>query len=331
MADHNIIVIGASAGGVEVLTKIVAGLPLHLPAAVFIVVHVSPFSKSVLPEILARSGPLPVSHARAGEAIRAGHIYVAPPNRHMIIEDGTVQLSARPRENRVRPAIDTLFRSAAISYGPQVVGVVLSGMLSDGSAGLHEIKGCGGVTIVQDPQDALFPDMPKSALDHVPIDYILPATKIAEVLASLAGRPLPIVEGGEKNVAADERPGTEALTDDMADQIDGKRNGELAIYTCPECSGALWQINVGKMVRFTCQVGHVYAGDDLLEGYTDVLERSLWHAARTLRDRANLMKQLANVARERGAKFTAARYEEETRIDTQNAEVIEQIIAGVHP
>ncbi|HEX5323409.1 MAG TPA: chemotaxis protein CheB [Capsulimonadaceae bacterium] len=328
MATHDIIVVGASAGGVEVLTKLVSGFSARLPASVFIVVHVPPFARSVLPDILSRAGPLPVAHARSDEAVRPGHIYVAPPDRHLVLEAGRVYLSSGPRENRVRPAIDTLFRTAAISYGARVVGVVLSGTLSDGTAGLYEIKQRGGIAIVQDPKDALFPDMPKNALDQVPIDYVLPASKIADILTTLADQPLEDDEGGSKDMAPDERPGAEVVADDIVNEIDGRRNGELAIYTCPECSGALWQVNAGKVVRFTCHVGHVYTGDDLLEGYSEVLERSLWHAARTLRDRANLMQQLANVARERGSRKTAARYEEETRTDSEHAEVIERMIAG---
>lgn len=327
MATHDIIVVGASAGGVEVVTKLVEGLPPDLSAAVFIVLHIPPFARSVLPDILARSGRLPVEHPRSGEEIRRGHIYVAPPDRHLIVEKNHILLSAGPRENRVRPAIDVLFRSAAFACGNRVIGVVLSGTLSDGTAGLYEIKRHGGITIVQDPDDALFPDMPKSALDQVPIDYTLPASELAATLSELTQKSLK-QEGGRENVAPDVRPGQEVIQDDSEEQVDGKRNGEMAIYVCPECGGSMWQVNAGKVVRFSCHVGHVYSADDLLEGYSEDLERSLWHAARALRDRSTLMRQLANVARDRNAKNTAARYNEEAAIDTQHAETIEQMLAA---
>lgn len=327
MANHDIIVIGASAGGVEVITNLVASLPADLPAAVFIVLHVPPFSRSVLPDILARAGPLPVSHAVAGEPVRQGHVYIAPPDRHIILEKGTVELSAGPRENRVRPAIDALFRSAALSYHGRVVGVILSGTLSDGTAGLYEIKRHGGIAIVQDPSDALFPDMPKNAIEQVPIDYILPASQIPETLVGLAGTPQE-TERGAHNVSPDQQPRQNIIKADSEEQVEGKRDQELSVYVCPECGGAMWQVNAGKVVRFSCHVGHVYSGDDLLEGYSEDLERSLWHAARTLRDRANLLMQLARVARERNSSNIAARYDEESRMDNEHAGVIEQMLSS---
>jgi two-component system chemotaxis response regulator CheB len=183
---HDIVVIGASSGGLEALTEIIAGLPDDLPAALFIVVHVPAQGTSLLPEILGRRGRLPAKHAKDGEAFQAGHIYVAPPDFHLLLREGRTQVVRGPRENNHRPAIDPLFRSAAQAYGARTVGIVLSGALDDGAAGLLAIKNRGGIAVVQDPQDASFPDMPRAALAAVPVDYCLPKTEIARVIVDVS-------------------------------------------------------------------------------------------------------------------------------------------------
>jgi len=175
MLGHDIIVVGASAGGVDALTQLVRGLPADLPAAVFVVVHVPAHGPSVLPRILSRSGPLPATHPQDGQAIRTGRIYVAPPDYHLLVKNGYVRLTRGPRENKHRPSVDSLFRTAARTYGPRVVGVVLSGVLDDGTAGLAAIKLAGGIAAVQHPDDALYPGMPQSALNNVAVDHALPA------------------------------------------------------------------------------------------------------------------------------------------------------------
>lgn len=344
---RDIVVIGASAGGVEALRQLVSGLPPGLPAAVFVVVHIPPHMGSVLPELLARSGPLPAAHAQDGEEVRPGRIYVAPPDRHLLLSPGTVRLSAGPRENHSRPAADPLFRSAALSYGPRVAGVVLSGALSDGCAGLWEIKRRGGLAIVQDPGDALYPSMPHSAIDQVPVDHVLPAADIPRLIARLArptahdmvqsstatdwqpmeranGAPEGTGRMGEINRAQmlDEKPGEAEVKRDQAEQMSGQRDGAVTVYVCPECGGTLWQANAGNILQFRCHVGHVYGGSDLLEGYTTEMERSLWWAIRTLRDKANLFRQIAENARERGAVREAERYDAKARKDDEHAETI---------
>ena len=188
MPGHDIIVVGASAGGVEALVKLVGQLPLRLPASLFLVLHIPPRSPSLLPGILSRPGPLAASHPEDGEEIRQGHIYIAPPDYHMLIELGYIKLSHGPKENLHRPAIDPLFRSAAYSYGPRVVGVILTGALDDGTAGLMAIKGRAGVAVVQDPADALYPGMPASALEHVQVDCCLPLAEIGAALVRLANQ-----------------------------------------------------------------------------------------------------------------------------------------------
>jgi two-component system chemotaxis response regulator CheB len=354
---HDIIVVGASAGGVETLSILVGRIPTDLPAAVFIVLHIQPNRKSLLPELLARVARLRVAHAIDGEAIRYGHIYVAPPDRHLLVEPGYVHLSTGPRENFARPAVDPLFRSAALAYGPRVTAVVLSGTLSDGTAGLWEVKHRGGTAIVQHPGDAQFADMPQNAIRQVPIDYVLPISDIPALLVRLAygqtdqktptisanGASKQTRKGGEETpqkgaramgdegligeTIGSEKPGSQEVKRDMAAQVSGQRDGEVTVYTCPECSGSLWQGNAGQIPRFRCHVGHVYSADNLLEGYTDGLERSLWYAVRTLRDKANLNRQLAIDAREWGNMELADRYDERAQQDEEHSATIERMIS----
>ena len=189
MADHDIVVVGASAGGVEALTNLVAALPADLPASLFVVLHVPATGTSTLPDILSRSGPLPASHAKDGEPIEQGRVYVAPPDHHLLLRDDHVHLARGPRENGHRPAVDPLFRSAAWEHSTRVVGVVLSGALDDGTAGLLAIKARGGVAVVQQPEDALYAGMPNNAIEHVEVDHVLPAAAIAGMLARLAAEP----------------------------------------------------------------------------------------------------------------------------------------------
>ena len=185
MAGRDIVTIGASSGGVEALSALVGGLPADLPAALLVVLHSPEGMPSSLPRILSRSGPLEAAHPEDGDGIENGRIYVAPPGFHMLVEDGVVRLVRGPRENYHRPAADPLFRSAAVARGPGVVGVVLTGARDDGTAGLVAIKRRGGVTVVQDPDDALFRWMPESALRYAEVDHSVPLVKMAPLLARL--------------------------------------------------------------------------------------------------------------------------------------------------
>ncbi len=189
MPRHDVIVIGASAGGVEALIKLVGSLPAGLPAAVFLVLHIPAQSPSLLPDILNRAGPLHALHPVDGQAIQYGHIYVAPPDHHLMVEEGIVRIIRGPKENRHRPAIDLLFRSAARTYSSRVVGIILTGSMDDGTAGLLAIKRCGGETIVQDPQGALFSSMPQSAIAHVEVDHVMPLSDMGPLLAQMAHEP----------------------------------------------------------------------------------------------------------------------------------------------
>jgi two-component system, chemotaxis family, protein-glutamate methylesterase/glutaminase len=276
MPCHDIIVLGASAGGVEALAQIVRPLPADLPAALFVVLHVPPHGTSVLPAILNRAGRLRASHAVDGEAIEHGRIYVAPPDHHLLVRRGTVHLSRGPRENSARPAVDPLMRTAARAYGPRVVGVVLSGNLDDGTAGLVAIKRRGGVAVVQDPNESLFAGMPRSAVENAAPDHVLPLGMIPAVLRELTAtevhgseEPEPMLDDTDDAFEMAEPPRPAGPREDAGggnDGSGGKRATESrpSTYTCPECHGSLWEVHDGEILRFQCRVGHRYSVNTLV-------------------------------------------------------------------
>lgn len=283
LLGHDIIVMGASSGGVEALPRLIASLPSDLPASVFIVLHVSPQGPGYLPDILRRTASLTVAHGVDGERIRKGHVYVAPPDHHLQIDGTRVRLERGPRENFHRPSIDALFRSAAESHGPRVAGVVLTGNLDDGTAGLHAVKSHGGVALVQDPKDALVPAMPESALRNVEIDHCAPLSELGGILVRLATtRDAP---KGKKGVSHPEKRA-------MSPQEMEKKFGQPTSFVCPEFHGPLWETKAGPSLQFRCHVGHAYSPESLLADHADGLERALWSAVRTFDERAALLHRL---------------------------------------
>ena len=273
-------VIGTSSGGVEALRRLAGDLPPELPAALFVVMHVPEWAPSVLPDILSRAGPLKAVHPEDGDRIEKGRIYVAPPDFHLLGERGRVRLTRGPKENRHRPAVDPLFRTAAVAYGPRVVGVVLSGTLNDGTAGLQAVKQRGGVAVVQDPGDALFSGMPESALEYVGADHCLPMEKIAPLLVRLSGEAAK--EEGAYPVPDDmELESRIAGLDPTAIDSD-ERPGELSRFTCPESSGPLYELQSGDLVRFRCRVGHAFTAESILYDRFEELEKALYAALNTL-------------------------------------------------
>ena len=292
MAKKDIVVIGASAGGMEALQNLVSRLPAGLPASIFIVWHLSPGAKSILPSILSKAGPLPAVHPKDGDRIEPGRIYVAPNDHHMLLEKGYIRVARGPKENRFRPAVDPLFRSAAYVYGARVVGVVLSGALDDGTAGLWTIKLRGGSAIVQEPSEALIRGMPLSALDNVAVDHRLPVAEIADLIAHLAREetvePLRVPPLEDEKTAHEIRIAKEreALVENMF------RFGELSPFTCPECHGVLTLLREGKIVRFRCHTGHAFSSDTLLESVTESIEARLWDAVRASDETVMLLNQL---------------------------------------
>lgn len=309
MSDRDVVVVGASAGGVEALQRLVADLPPDFQAAVLVVLHTAPTGPSLMPHILGRAGPLLTVEAQDQMTLQPGRVYVAPTDHHLIVSPGHVHVTKGPRENRARPAIDPLFRTAAQFYGPRVIGVILTGMLNDGTVGLLEVKQRGGVAIVQDPDDALFPSMPRSALRYVDVDYRLPLRMIAPELRRLTAERDP--------KAAVDKPVTLQLAIESKiaslcrlDEVDAMDTiGMLAGYSCPECHGPLWRMKGEGPIRFRCHVGHAYTGETLEVGQAESEESSLWDVLRTLEERVALLRELSDRARELHQPHEAAEWQ----------------------
>jgi len=289
---NKIIAIGASTGGIETLKELVGDLPRDLPAALLVVVHTSPESPNVLDHILARAGKLPASLAQNGERPQPGHIYVSRADHHLLIDaDGLLRLSRGPKENRFRPAIDPLFRSAAAYYGPRVIGVVLTGWLDDGTAGLWAIKEHGGIAVVQHPEDAIAPSMPLNALKHVEVNHVVPLAKMPALLASLAHGPAP--EGRSKPMSKKMETEVKIAREDNALDSGITTWGDPSLFACPECHGVLLQLKEGSQLRFRCHTGHAYSLESLLSDLTERSEETLWSAVRALDETALLLDQMS--------------------------------------
>jgi two-component system, chemotaxis family, protein-glutamate methylesterase/glutaminase len=297
MAKHDVIVIGASAGGVEAISRVVAEFPRDTPASILVVLHISR-GRSMLPEILTRVGRLPASHPTDGEALQYGRVYIAPPDHHLLVEEGSMRVVHSASENGVRPAIDPLFRSAARAFGPRVIGVVLTGALDDGTAGIVAIKDAGGITVVQDPNEAFSPGMPRSAVNTGRVDHVLPLRDIPLLLAAL------MEEEAGPGSASRRSPHLRAMEPDLAVMPlaihAADRPGTPSVFTCPECHGTLWEADEGGLLRFRCRVGHIYSPDSMMSAQTDEVDRALWIALRTLEERAALAHKLAERGRGRG-------------------------------
>lgn len=297
MPGKDIIVIGASAGGIEALRTVFGALPRDFAASLFVVLHVSPDSPGVLARILDEAGPMPATYAARGERFEPGRIYVAPADQHMLIAPGKIELTRGPRENRFRPAVDPLFRSAAQTYGPRVVGVILTGGLDDGTNGLWTIKQLGGTAIVQDPAEALAPSMPLSALQHVRVDHTVRIAELAPLLVRLAATPADMPEG-DRVVPENVKIEVSIAMEDNAAEAGVRRLGDPSNYACPECHGVLLQMKDETPLRFRCHTGHAYTLDSLLSEMDEVIEDSLWNAIRALEERAMLMRQAGTHARQ---------------------------------
>lgn len=303
------IVIGASAGGVETLRDVVAGLAADLPAPVFVVLHVPPFVASTLPQILSNAGPLPAVHAEDGAAIAPGRIYVAPPDHHLLIDGEQMAVKRGPKENHFRPSIDALFRSAAYLYGPAAIGVVLSGALDDGTSGLWSIKRLGGIAVVQQPDQARFESMPRSALDYVDVDHNLPSTQIGALLCRLVSQS-PAAEAAESGGAGEagggsdvkKRMGVEVkiAAENSAFQKGVMKLGDVTPFTCPECHGVLVRIAEGKMSRFRCHTGHAFTDNALLQATMESVGATIWQVIRSLEEALMLLQHMGQHLQDAG-------------------------------
>jgi two-component system chemotaxis response regulator CheB len=278
--------------------------PADLGAAIFIVHHFPAKSVSALPSIVRRAGRLPASHPQDEEQVVPGRIYIAPPDRHMLLDGGRVRLASGPREHGHRPAIDPLFRTAARTYGPRVIGVLLSGTLDDGTDGLLAIKRHRGVTVVQDPAEALYPGMPSSAIEEVGVDHVEPVGRIGSLLMRLTAEPG--VDRTTPPAALDPPDPAAAGTRSLAKH---KPPGVPSGLTCPECGGVLWEADEGGLLHYRCHVGHAYSEETMLTAQAQGLEAALWTAVRTLEEKAELVRHLARRSRRRGMHRSAERFE----------------------
>jgi two-component system, chemotaxis family, protein-glutamate methylesterase/glutaminase len=321
MASSSIIVVGGSIGALEAVRTIAAGLRSDLSAAIFVVIHTSPDSPGVVDRILTRAGPMPAHYAVDGEPITPGRIFIAPPDRHLLVHGGFVRVTRGPREHRFRPAIDPLFRTAAESYRG-VIGVILSGGLNDGIAGLAAVKRTGGVSIVQDPDDAFAPALPEAALRHADADHVLPARAIAPKLSDLVRTHSQIV-GVTMATPPHRRDPAESGADDIhrADEL-----GPPSPFTCPDCGGTLWQYEEGELVQFRCHVGHRFTAESLNGAQSEALDEALWAALRALEESAEFRRRMAVRARDRGMAVIADTFAEQARESEARAVTIRRLL-----
>jgi two-component system chemotaxis response regulator CheB len=293
MGKIDLFVVGASAGGLEALEKVVSRLPGDFPAAICIVMHVAPDSPGLVPELLSSMGPLPARHARHGEALASGRIFVAPPDRHLLVDVGRrLWLGRGPKENRFRPAVDPLFRSATLALDGNVAGVILSGGLDDGVAGLADIKAGGGAAIVQDPSDALAPSMPRAALRAVDADHRAPAHEIAAIMSKLARAYAPAPSIREAHMSEHLDKEVRIAAGRESHMVDVAQMGAPSLFTCPDCHGALIEIKDASPPRFRCHTGHAYTLESLAEAADTRVEENLWSAIRSLEESASLNDEL---------------------------------------
>jgi two-component system, chemotaxis family, protein-glutamate methylesterase/glutaminase len=321
--NGSVVAVGASAGGVEALTRVVADLPADLGAPVLIVLHTPPEPRSHLAEILTRAGTLPAAQAQDGDRLEPNRIYVAPPDHHLLVVDGTLHVVRGPHENGHRPAIDPLFRSAALAFREGAIGVVLSGSLDDGSAGSAAITGLGGSVLVQDPDDAAFPDMPRNAIVADNPHAVLPVGELGAEVARLVQAPPEA--GKEKNVEDEVRLERDYAALDPEAISREQVFPELAPFACPSCGGSLWQAPDDQL-RFRCRIGHAFGSETLLSEQSQTLDASLAAALRALHERADLARRMGRRLRGLGADSRAERYDRIVEESERDALVIRRVL-----
>lgn len=289
-AEHrDVVAVGASAGGVEALRALVAGLPPDYPGTILVVLHVPRDSPSALPAILSRSGPLPATTAVDGEELQPGRIYVAANDHHLLVLEGRIRLTRGPAENSHRPAVDPLFRSVARAYAERAVGVVLSGSRDDGAAGLVSITSRGGTAVVQDPDDALYPWMPRAAMAHVTPDHIVPAAKMGGLLAGITAMDLPERLPREDDQLLEAEVAISELGPLTTEDLDAIPAG----FGCPSCGGSLFQLRDQRVPRYRCRIGHAWSPESLIDEQAIALEGALWMALRALEEKSALSRRMA--------------------------------------
>jgi two-component system chemotaxis response regulator CheB len=323
MAHRNIVVVGASAGGVTALQTLVAGLPTTFPATLLVVLHVPAHTPSQLHSILARVCALPVTAAEDGDPIIPGHVYVARTDRHLLLEADRIRVTRGPKENRMRPAVDVLFRSAAYTFGPQAIGIVLSGMLDDGTAGLWAIKDRGGVALVQSPEDAEHASMPQSAIQHVAVDAVLPAAAIPARLVELTRDSFTRVSAAP---APEMQIETRIALEGNALQGGIMELGAVSSNTCPECHGVLVRIHEGAIVRYRCHTGHAFSLQTLLADVNEEIDATLWGALRAIEERILLLREMEELARANEDTHTAQECAQQAEDTERGVQPIRELV-----
>lgn len=322
-----VVAVGASAGGVEALTTLAGGLPEDLDAAVCVVLHLAAGVESRLAEIVSRAGPLTAVQARGREPLRPGCIYVAPPDRHLVVRRRHVEVVRGAHENGMRPSIDVLFRSAALAYGRRTVAVVLSGSRDDGVAGASAVGARGGCVVVQSPEEALFPTMPSQTVSRDNPDRVLPLSELAPAITSAVRRlseEAPMSENGGDEMSLE----TEyAMLDAEMLERDAPP-GDSSVYSCPACGGVLWELEDPELLRFRCRVGHAYSANGVLDGQGETVEAALWTALRALQERSQLCERLAARVGTKGADRSRERFEAQAEEAREQAEAIRRLLAG---
>ena len=325
MTRCNVVVIGASAGGVSSLMRLVSLLPADMDAAVAVAVHVPETSTSALPAILTRQGSLEATHAIDGEALRHGRIYVAPPGYHLLVKRRRVRIVSGPHENGHRPSVDPLFRTAARAHGANAIGVILSGSLDDGTAGLLAIKQAGGIALVQEPSEALFDGMPVSAIENVPVDFVGPvdalASELRQRVASLAS------VTGDTNMDDEHREDLDVVEMDRGTPDPDHWNATPSEFACPSCHGALFERRDETLVRYRCRTGHAFSPDALAAAQYEGIDEALWIALRSLEESSALHRRLHERANERGQVRAAQRFQSRAVGLESRARIIRDVLA----
>ncbi|HEU0101136.1 MAG TPA: chemotaxis protein CheB [Mycobacteriales bacterium] len=324
---HDLVAVAASAGGVEALKVLVADLPADLPAAVLVALHLPKDAQSLLAQILARKSRLPVVVAVHGAPLRRGHVYVATPDSHLLVRDDRILLGQGPRENGHRPAHDAMLRSVALAAGPRAVGVVLTGLLDDGAAGLAAVQRYGGTCIVQEPADSEFPSMPRAALAAVPAARSAPlhalAKEVARAVEEPAAGPVPHVDDAQRHLDEVELSSAERGSPVMAD---GRTPGEPSPFSCPDCHGVLNHVPDNDLMRFRCRTGHAWTSQSLAAQQEEQVEEALWIALRVLEERADLSRRLAGEAKESSRDWSSVHFSRRAEEADRSAALIRRVL-----